>query len=70
MARDEIDAKKIEKDNTYIRDYYYAEFAELFFSNEKNDISTSTANLKMIASSTSLLSASAYYNGTVFLVYT
>lgn len=42
MARDEIDAKKIEKDNTYIRDYYYAEFAELFFSNEKNDKSTST----------------------------
>jgi hypothetical protein len=35
-----------------------------------NDIATSTANLKMIASSTSLLSASAYYNGTVFLVYT
>ena len=42
MARDEIDAKKIEKDNTYIRDYYYAEFAELFFSNEKNDKSTPT----------------------------
>jgi hypothetical protein len=42
MARDEIDAKKIEKDNTYIRDYYYAEFAELFFSNEKNEKSTST----------------------------
>jgi hypothetical protein len=35
-----------------------------------NDVSTSTANLKMIASSTSLLSASSYYNGTVFLVYT
>ena len=42
MARDEIDAKKIEKDNTYIRDYYYAEFAELFFSDEKNDKKTST----------------------------
>ncbi len=42
MGRNVIEKDKIEKDNTYIRDYYYAEFAELFFSNEKNDKCTST----------------------------
>jgi hypothetical protein len=35
-----------------------------------NDVSPLIANLKNIASSTALPSASGYYNGTVFLVYT
>ena len=42
MARGEIDVHKIEEDNTFIRDYYYGEFAELFFSDEENVESLST----------------------------